>query len=297
MSETLLFCLVFLSQVLLISWFFARRLASRLRYVLESCPPSTHPKLYALPVEWHERRLQIFAGLNGTIFVAGLAIIIALILATQSGRWDGAIVTPWSTSGEWDAAIVVPFFMLQVAPMLYLGFSAHKHNKAMAQMGPPPLRTAELRRRQLSDFVSPAMLVAAALTYVAFIAFVLYYRRFEFPWFTATGNIVGVTAINFLLVAVIAAALRGRRHDHYQADQDRLAAMRSVVKATALAAIAYPVLIATLLAVKAFFGPDTLEPVVASLYCQFAALVMWPSYNPQVDKMHFDVYRGNAQPT
>jgi hypothetical protein len=57
------------------------------------------------------------------------------------------------------------------------------------------------------------------------------------------------------------------------------------------------VLIATLLAVKAFFGLDTLEPVVASLYCQFAALVMWPSYNPQVDKMHFDVYRGNAQPT
>ena len=32
-------------------------------------------------------------------------------------------------------------------------------------------------------------------------------------------------------------------------------------------------------------------------YVQLAALVIWPGYNPPVDKMHFDVYRGNAQPT
>jgi hypothetical protein len=297
MSETLLFCLVFLSQVLLISLFFARRLASRMRYVLASCPPSTHPKLYALPLDWHERRLRIFTSLNRAILVAGLAIIVALILATLNGAWDGAIVTPWSTSGEWDAAIVIPFFMLQMVPLVYAEVSGGTHNKAMAKAGPPPVRTAELRPRQLSDFISPAMLVTAALLYVAFVAFVLYYRRFEFPWFTAAGNIAGVTFINLVMVASIAAALHGRRRDHYQVDQDRLAIMRSVVKGAALAAIAYPVLIATLLTIKAAFGPDTLEPVVASLYVQLAALVMWPGYNPPVDKMHFDVYRGNAQPT
>jgi hypothetical protein len=294
MSEMLLFCFVFLSQVLLVSFFFARRLSRRMRYVLETCPPSTHPKLYALPVEWHERVLRISIRLNRAILVGGLIIIAGLILATLTGKWDGAIVTPWSTSGEWDAAIVIPFFMLQMVPTLYVGISAGQHNKAMLQAGAPPVRAAELRPRQLSDFVSPVTLLAAALTYVAFIAFVLYYRRFEFTWFTATGNIVGVTAFNLVMVVSVAGALHGPRWDHYQAHQDRLGAMARVVKVAVLASIAYPMLIATLLILKATFGPDTLEPVIASLYCQFAALVLWPHYNPPVDRIDFDVYRAEA---
>jgi hypothetical protein len=142
--------------------------------------------MYPQPIEYYERRLRNYARLNHTIVVAGFAILVALAVGTFGTEWDGAIVTPWSTSGEWDAALL-PFFVLQVAPIPYLAFSARKHQKAMAKAA-PRVRTTDLQRRRLVDVVSPAMLLAVVLTNVAYVGFILWYRRFEFSWFTATGN-------------------------------------------------------------------------------------------------------------
>jgi len=271
-----------------------------MRHLLRTCPPSTHPKLYPQPVEYYEGMVRNFMRLALAIVVAGLLIIAALILGTLSGEWDGAIVTPWSTSGEWDAAIVLPFFLVQLIPTLYLQVMMAKHYKAMAKAPPPPVRTTELRRRRLVDFVSPAMIVVAVLVYVAFIAFVLYYRRFEFVWFTAAGNIAGITALNLAMAATVGVALRAGRQDHYQAHQDRRDWMKLVVKLCLGGSIAIPVLISTQLVFKVIAPStaDTLEPVITSLYCQGVALAMlWPSFSYRVDKVDFDVYRKDAQPT
>ena len=295
MDETILFCFVFLSQVLLISWFYPRRVISRRRYVLQNFPPSTHPKLYPQPTEYYERSLRNFSRLNLVIVVAGLLIIAGLLLGTLSGEWDGMIVTPWSASGEWDAAIVIPFFLVQVFASVSIELWSRKHYKAMAQSPPPRVRTTELRRRKLLNFVSPAMLVVAALTNVAFIAFVLYYRRFEFPWFTAAGNIAGVAAMLLLFAAAVGISLRAPKPDPYQTQQDRTDLMRLVVKQALAFCIAIPVLSTTQLLIK-LYDPELLEPVIASLYCQGGALAMlWPLYSYRVDKVDFDVYRRNAQ--
>jgi hypothetical protein len=295
MGETILFCFVFLSQVLLISWFYARRVISRRRYVLQNFPPSTHPRLYPQPTEYYERSVRHFARLNFGIVIAGLLIIAGLILGTLSGEWDGKIVTPWSTSGEWDAAIVTPFFLVQIFASVSIELWTLKHQKAMAKAPPPRLRTPELRRRRLFDFVSPTMLIVAALTNVAFIAFILYYRRFEFPWFTATVNIAVVEAMLLVFAAVIAIALRAPKPDPYQAHQDRSNAIRVVVKQALAFCIAIPALTTAQLIVK-LFDPELLEPVIASLYCQGGAMaLLWPLYSYRVDKVDFDVYRGDAQ--
>jgi len=299
MGETLLFCVVFLSQILWISVFIPMRAWSRGKYMLENCPPSTHPKFYVKPVEWHIRVLRTFMGLNLAIVVAGLAIIVALILAKLGGQWDGSIVTPWSTSGEWDAAIVTPFFALQLVPMFYISFSQQAHNKAMAKVPPPAVRTAELRRRRVIDFVPPAMLAASALTYVAFVAFVLYYRRFEFAWFSPWTNIAMVTALYVTFASSIVMALRGRNPDRHQPQKKRLDALKFAVRFLTLASIGLPALVATNLIIKLVLGPETAEPVVASLYCQLAGLiVLLPSYLARkVNKVDFDAYRQDAQPT
>lgn len=133
MGDTILFCFVFLSQILLISWFYARRVVGRGRYVLQTVPPSTHPKLYPQPIEYYERRLRNYARLNFAIVVVGLLIIVGLILGALGGEWDGKIGTPWSASGEWDAAIVTPFFLLQMFASVYLDLAGLKHQKAMAK--------------------------------------------------------------------------------------------------------------------------------------------------------------------
>jgi hypothetical protein len=41
MGETVLFCSVVLSQVLLMSWFYPRQVIRNSRYVLHNFPPST----------------------------------------------------------------------------------------------------------------------------------------------------------------------------------------------------------------------------------------------------------------
>jgi hypothetical protein len=295
-SEAILFFFVFLSQVVLISGVYPRRIVNHMRRVLEKYPPSTHPKLYPLPVEYYERRLRNFARLNLAVVVAGLLIIVGLIVGTFGGEWDGAIVTPWSTSGEWDAAIVTPFLLVQVAGIVYLALSGRKHDKAMAQAAPPRVRTTELRPRKLFDFISPAMLIASALINVAFIAFVLYYRRFEFPWFTAAGNIIAVTAMNLVLAACVGVALRARRFDFYQAHQDRLAFITLITGLAVMLSIAIPVATTVLLLVKLLAGPDFLEPVVASLHVQIFGLgLLWLSYRNRGDKVDFDVYKRDAR--
>ena len=294
-SEAILFFFVFLSQVWLISWFYPRRVVGRMRDVLRKYPPSTHPKLYPLPVEFYERRLRNCARVNLAIAVAGFLIIAALVFGTFFTEWDGAIVTPLSSSGEWDAAIVTPFFLVQIGGFLYLGLSGRKHYKAMAAAAPPRVRTTELRPRRLFDFVSPAMIVAVALVNVAFIAFILYYRRFEFPWFTAAGNISLVIMENLVMAVCIGLLLRARRADFHQAHQDRVALIRVAIRLWLLLSIAGPLGITAVLLVKAFADPEFLEPVMNSLYVQVIALAMiWPSLRHRSDKIDFDVYRQDA---
>jgi MFS family permease len=295
MGETILFCFVFLSQVLLISWFYPRRVISNSRYVLQNFPPSTHPKLYPYPPEYFERWHRKIARFNLVMFVAGL-LIIGLILGTFVGEWDGGIFAS-SRKKDWVEFIVVPFFLVQfVAGLMYINSSSCKILQAMAKAPAPRVRTTELRRRRIVDFVSPILLVVVALTNVAFIAFVLYdYRRFELPWFKAAGVIASVAFALLVFSVSVGIALRAPKPDPYQAHQDRSNMIRRVVKQALAFCIAYPVLLTVWLTIK-IFDPDLLEPVIASLYCQGIALaLLWPSYSYRVDKVDFDVYRQDAQ--
>jgi len=297
MSETILFCLVFLSQVLLISWVYPRRIISRGRYVLQNFPPSTHPKAYTHSPEEFERWLRNIGRVNFALVVAGVLIIVGLILRTLAGDWDGKIVTPWSTSGEWAAAIVIPFFVVQfIAAVGYLSLSSRKFMKALAKAPPPRVRTTELHRRRLVDFVSPTLLVVAALINVAFIAFVLYdYWRFDLPRFKAVGSIVSVVLVLAVFSVTVAAALRAPRVDPYQAHQDRRNIIKLGVQQALAFCIVYPVLLALWLTIR-IFDPNFLEPVITSVFCQGVALaVLWPSYSYRVDTIDFDVYREDGK--
>jgi hypothetical protein len=290
MGATLFFCFVFSSQVLLISWFYSRRVISRGRYVLQNFPPATHPKLYPQSRGYYERRLRNFARLNHAIVVAGFLIIAGILLGSFVGDRDWGIFAP-SQNQHWDAAIVTPFFLVQCFASAYIDLSSFRHRIAMAKAPPPRVRTTELQRRRLVDFVSPRMLVITALTNVAFVAFVLYYRSFGFAWFTAAGNIALVTAMLVLFAALVAFALRGPRPDPYQALQDRRAGIKMVVQQALAACIVVPVLTAASLVIK-LFDPDLLEPAIASLFCQGVAVaLLWPLYQHRVDKVDFDVYK------
>ena len=291
MGETILFCFVFLSQVLLISWFYPMRIIANSRYVLQNFPPSTHPKLYPYPPEYFERWHRNITRFNVVMVVAGF-LIIGLILGSLIGAWNGGIFAS-SRKNDWIEFIVVPFFLVQfVAGRIYMNSSSCKILQAMAKAPAPRVRTTELRRRRLVDFVSPSLLVIAALTNVAFIAFVLYdHRHFELPWFKTAGVIASVAFVLLVFSVTVGMTLRAPKSDPYQAHQDRHNMIRRVVRQALAFCIAYPVLLTAWLTIK-IFDPDLLEPVIATLYCQGIALaLMWPSYSYRVDKVNFDVYR------
>ena len=294
MGETILFCFVFLSQILLISVLYPRRIISRGRYVLQNFPPSTHPKGYPQPLEYYERRLRNIARVNFVIVVVGLAII-GLILGTLIGGWDAGIFTA-ARKNLWNDVIVAPYFILQIAVSVgYVNLSTLEHRKAMANAPPPRVRTTELHRRRLVDFASPALLIVAAATNVAFIAFVLYYRRFGFPWFTAAGNIAGVAFMLLALSVAVGITFRARKSDPYQANEDRHKIMKLVVQQGLGLCITVPVLVTVQLVIK-LYDPTFLEPVIASLFVQGVAVaILWPSYRYRVDQHDFDVYRRDAR--
>lgn len=294
MGETILFCFVFLSQVLLISWVYPGRIIGNSLYVLKNFPPSTHPKLYPYPPAYLERWLREITRFNFVIVVAGL-LIIGLIVGSLVGAWDGGIFAP-SRKKDWIKAIVVPYFLVQfVAGLLYMNLSKRRILLAMAKAPPPRVRTTELRRRRLVDFVSPTLLVVAMLTNVAFVAFVLYdYRRFELPGFKAAVIIASIGFVFLVFSVSVGIALRAPKPDPYQTHQDRSNVISWVVKQALALCIAYPVLLSAWLIII-IFNPDFLEPVIASLYCQGIALaLLWPSYSYRVDKVDFDVYRQDA---
>ena len=295
MGETILLCFVFLSQVLLISWFYPRRVVGNSRYVLRNFPPSTHPKLYPYPAEYLERWIRNVMRFNLAMVVAGL-LIVGLILGALLGAWDGGIFAS-SRKKDWLEFIVVPFFLAQfVAGLIYMNSSRCKILQAMAKAPPPRVRTTELRRRRLVDFVSPTLLLIAALTNVGFIASVIYdYRHFDLPGFKAVGVIASIAFMLLVFAVSIGIALRAPKPDPYQAQQDRSNTIRQSVNQALALCIAYPVPLTVWLTIR-IFDPDLPEPVIASLYCQGIALaLLWPSFRYRVDKVDFDVYRPDAQ--
>jgi hypothetical protein len=290
MDETILFCLVFLSQVLMISWFYPQRTISRARHVLQNFPPSTHPKLYLQAPERYERWLRNIARGNLVIVVAGL-LIIALILGALVGGWDGGIFAS-SQNRHWGKAIVVPFFLVQlVAGVVYMNISTGTLLQALKKAPPPRVRTAELHRRRLVDFVSPAMLIVAALVNIAFFAFVLYsYQRLELPLFKVVVSIACVALALLVFSVTVSIDLRARKLDPYLAHQDRHNLRKLVVQQALAFCIAFPVLFAALLIIKPF------ESVMTSLFVQGIALaLLGPSYFYRMDKVDFDVYRQEAK--
>ena len=51
MPEHMLFHVVFLGQVVLVSFVLPRKILARMAFVFETYPPETHPKLYPRPME------------------------------------------------------------------------------------------------------------------------------------------------------------------------------------------------------------------------------------------------------
>ena len=276
MPEHMLFYFVFLSQVLLISFYNPRKILSRMRYVFETYPPSTYPKLYPKPIEYYKKAQRNSRIMNHIILLAGM-ILIAMLLAI-------------SRSGEWDHVIAQWYFLVQFFPVMLLDLSSLKEFKLMRNANSRTTRKAELHPRRLFDFISPAIIGLAIFVYIAFILLVLYIRQFEFQWFGRYWNIVIVTAFNLFFAGIIFWYMYGKKLNPHQAYEDRIRHIEIIVKLLVFLSIAATMFIA-LSVVLAALDLRHLQPIAQSLYFQLMAVISLQGYYRSDYTKDFEVYK------
>ncbi|MCP4724096.1 MAG: hypothetical protein GY863_03620 [bacterium] len=275
MFENIFIYVVFLSQALLISYYFPRKMLSRIKYVFEKYPPSGYPRLYPKPFEYYEKARRNYKYMNLFILIAGLSLM--------------AVMLGYPRSGEWDVGtIVFAYFMLQVFPLMLIEMRSFKYYQLMRQTDSRTTRKAELQPRRLLDFIEPKLFGIAMLVYIAFILFVLYIRQFEYPWFGGIGNMVGVTGINLFFAVIIVWNIYGKKLDPYQAYEDRKRQIELIAKQMVFTSIAATTYIA-IDVVIAILDLGNHHPAVMSVYFQVLAVIAFRTL--RIDTINFEVYK------
>ena len=155
MPEYIAFYLIFSSQILLISYYFPRKMLNRMRYVIDKYPPSTHPKLYPVSIDTVEKGLSTYRMMNRFILLAGVALVL------------NGVYSPSDEMLNRDSQSVLLFyFMLQYSPLLVLGRFGVKYLSLMRKANSRTTRSAELHPRRLFDFVSHRLVYVAISTYI-----------------------------------------------------------------------------------------------------------------------------------
>lgn len=280
MSQHVIFYLVFLSQILLISFYFPRKLYGRMKTMYVKYPPETHPKLYPGTIEDHERTHRNFRFLSTSILVAGLLILAALLRFPHDN--------------DIHNAVTIGYFFAQFLPLLLLDLTWFRYFKMMRNARSARTRKANLYRRRLFDYVSPLLVGLAVLVYVVFVAFIIYMKRFDFPWFGGYLNVAGITGMNVFFAGLVLFTLYGKKLDPHQAPEDRAKHAKVQINMVVITSITATFFVGLDIALSALDMRDTL-PVALSLYLQVMALISFQAY--QVDFSNFDVYRDDPLAT
>lgn len=273
----LLFYFVFLSQVLLISFYFPRKILGRVKHVVENYPPSDYPRLYPMSLDFANKAQRNYRNMNLFVLLAGIALVLVGLL------WPSEEMLDWDSD-----SILVIYLLLQYSPMIIAATAGFTYFNLMRKADSRSTRKAELRRRSVLDFVSPAVLGLAIFVYVAFVVLIVYVRQFDFPWFGGYVNIAGLTAMNLVFAGVIVHNLYGKKKDPYQAYEDRARQIGVTIRGLVWTSMLATGFIALSIGLAAF-ELRHLQPISLSLYFQVLAVITFRA--TRIDDVNFDVYR------
>jgi len=283
-----LFYIAFLSQIFLMSYYFPNKLLARMRNVLTTYPPETYPKLYPRPIEHYKMAHLAYKYVSRFILLLGLFILFAVMFLVDHSTFadDGFI------SEMWPAA----YGMVQFLPLMAVEFSEFSHFKQMRKASSKSKRTADLRRRGLTDLVSPPLLGMAILLFAGAILFDLYVHDFAVAWGHDTiQRALVMAATNGLLAIVGAWTLYGRKLDPHQSAEDRIQRISVNLKSGIYVSMALSVFIA-ITAADDVYNLDAVDAVIVSVYFQAVALLSlgYTLRNLKLDEIDFDVYKNDV---
>ncbi len=214
MSATVtLFFIIFLGQILLISFYYPKKFIERMQFVLEAYPPEEYPKFYPKTEGYsaeHSLRnlISLTKAINAVVIIIGVFMLGLMVFSDYEPSLKGG-----------DEIFVMFYFLLQAIPHTLMEISAYKHLKAMHKLYNENKRTATLAPRRLFDFVSPFAVGFAGVVYVAWLAFFIYGKTTMGPWnIEGTAVVLLITGLNILYVFLARKSLHGKKVDPYQTE-------------------------------------------------------------------------------
>ena len=280
-----IFYIAFISQIFLLSYYFPKQLLARMRHVLASYPPETYPKLYPRPIEHYKRAHRGFQFISVSILLLGVLILFAIMFWVDHKTFaDHGFI-----SVAWPAA----YGMIQFIPLMIVEFSELSHLKQMRGANSTSTRTADLRRRGLTDLVSPILIATAVLAYAGAILFDLYAHDFDVSWVHDTvQRAIVMTVTNGLLAVIGVWNLYGRKLNPHQSADDRIQIISVNLKSLFLISIVLSAFIAVS-AADDIYNLDAFDAVIMSVYFQIIALfsIGFSLHSIKPEEIDFDVYK------
>lgn len=271
MSYNELFVLVYLSQVVLISIIMPSWVVDRFNEMTEKYPPEGYPKLYPVSVSKLRSSMNSFKYMNRVAAGIGLLILATTILMSASELLG------------WDSQSMLTItFLIQVAPFIFLSYSGIKYQQIMRKVNQSTIRSANLKPRVLSLFISPPYIAFSVLSFVAYVAMVLYIQRNPFPGFAGYWNILFVFLLNVFYFLMVHKTIANRKSDPHQSQEDRMIHISLVSKILVMGAIFANLFLTTSLLLSVL-ELRHIGDIIQSLYFQLVALMMsqTTTYKPE----------------
>jgi hypothetical protein len=281
METNYLAYLVFLSQVVMLSYYYPKKISGRIKQLLQDYPASAYPKLYPQSEAKLMAGYVMFRRLNwGMLLLGTLLWLFVMYMLELEVKSPGQL-----------AFVPMLFGLIQAIPYVFLELSNYKQLKVMRELNTQRKRQAELAPRNLFTFISPAKVFAAALLFVICIMALLYFNDFNFTsdlWVLLGSMLLS----NGLFVYITINLLYGKKMDPHQSSSDRAKVIRTNLHSFVYTSILISVYFIFNQSVDAF-NWHHIEIIFNSLYWQFVIFLGTGTLlrGTRLDAINFEVYR------
>ncbi len=282
-----IFYIVFLGQILLISYFIPKKLIGRMRYVMETYPPADYPKLYSKPIEDYSKAQWGFALSHKIIMALGFVILFSIMFLVDHSTF--------ADDGYISEVFPMAYGLIQFLPLMYIEFSEYNQLKKMRSLNANPKRRANLRHRSLFDVVSPTLLSATLFLAVASVFYDFYTHDFSLNWdHDAAYRSLTLIITNLVLVAFGAWHLYGKKLNPHQSSDDRLLLAAANLKSLLYVSMAMSIYFMSL-AADDFYDLDFLDAILMSAYFQIIVVLSIGSIMRTIrpEDIDFSVYKAD----
>lgn len=250
-----LFYLMFTMQIWMLSMVHPEWLSGKTASLMQRYPREQFPQLYPIGAAAIERIVLWYRALNWVIVAVGLVFLLVIYRYMQQPDWDDGPV----------GALVFLYLLIQIIPMLLRAVAISRFNRSLWQNFATARQTAVLRRRRLTDFISPVSLGLAGMLYVAFVLLVIYIEENPYPGFGGYINILSMTLLYVFFFSHAWTRVYGKKENPYLSQDARLHNIGIHVKLavySCMAIVTYRILIFVL----ALSDAQSYEPAMQSAF-------------------------------